>query len=832
MAHVGNRSASSRDLTARRGREQHRPWLTSGPARLSGLLAALTAAGILLTATVVPAPKANAASFMEPTGGTLALINGTTPALPGVTQVSGGLASVRFTDGTVGHAYGLDVDRELTFHVAYSEADWDDSVVPTGVLSTVAYIVSSFGPAQGNVSESEVMAVQAAIWHFTDQFTLDPAANPPAVVSLYDTIVAAASDPANTLAQPPPSLAFTPAQASGAEGQMIAFTVTGSGWTAPVELNVTGTNPGGSGEIVSCRGRHHADHPGHDVGLAGLRQAHGRSRQRRGHRRVARVGRRRPGGGRTGVRRARHGRRPSAVGAASSVTTSAEANAQAVFQTTRGNLTVEKLIAGTPGPGETYTIEIRQGSTVIASHEFPDGDAGAAAFQHVFVDLLAGTYSVVELPGTPGRPNTAATVEITGGGVVTFGPGEHPRVVVTNRYEGRLRIGATVTGGPAAGRFAADVSCSLGAALVYAVTGIPLDPSAPFVSEPLPAGSSCIVAESATGGAESVSITPPPPTGLGPYETIIEIVNGQTADVGFEHRFPPGGTLRVTMAVSGPVTGPFALTVSCTSAGRTVATGAEQGVPFDADHPWQSGQLPAGARCVVTQTISGNAEAVSVVPPGTTDAQGRATTTVVVPIASTVGATFTNARAAAPARFGGLSIVTATTGGPGTGPFTFTMSCGGVVLGAGDATFMTDTDPANLIADRHVVSSPLPDGTACTITQTDRAGARATSISVDGAALLEFSAEVTPVATVTVSALVMRTITVTNVMPDTTVAPSAQAPASSPGSDGDTGRRLAFTGDESHGEGSLAVGLAAAGWALLVLAGNVRRRTSVPAGLG
>ncbi len=792
------------------------------------MAAALTAAFAL---TALPrAPQAFAAATIEPRGGTISAIAGTTPLMPGITQFVGGLVTVRFPDGTSGFAYGLDVDRELVLRIPYDEAAWNDLPIPTSALSRVSSILLSHGPDQGYTDDVEVVAVQAAIWHVTAGFTLDASANPPAAVALYDSIVAAAANPANVAPQPPPSLVFTPALASGAEGQLIAFTVEGANWTEPVELTVTGTNPGGDGTIVSC-----ADAttpitavttpgsqvcvkllggPNNGVGTVGLSATTNRAAVTSG--RVFKA-----------VDSSTEHQR---LMLSSTVSTAVTAHANAVFQTTRGSITVEKLILGTPGPDEVYTIEVRLGSSVVASHDFPDGDSGSGAFQHVFEGLLAGTYTVSELPGAPGRPNSASTVEVTGGGTVTFAPGENPRVVVTNRYEGHLLIGASVSGGPAIGRFSADVSCSLGAALVFAVTEIPLEPSAVWVSEPLPASAVCLVTESGTGGAESVTVTPPGPAGVPTNETVVTIVNNQTVTVNFDNRFPPAGTLTATVALAGPVTGPFTVAASCSLNGRPVITGAEQGISFDPDRPWRSGPLPSGAVCVVTEIASGDAEAMSVAPPGGSDAQGRPTTTVVITSGRESGVTFTNAKSQAALRFGALTIAKTTTGGAGTGPFTFTASCSGVTLSAGDATFAVDTDPASLVPASHVFATPLPEGTVCSITEADRAGAVSTAVAVDTGTAQTLTSEAPPTFTVLIGANAMTTALVTNDMPGTVVEQGA-APVGGPVAAPRRTNTLAFTGIETSRTGLAALLLSSSGWALLVLARNVRRRTALPLGL-
>src|SRR5204862_5188007 len=110
------------------------------------------------------------------------------------------------------------------------ESPWSESSVP-GLANikrildqhpadaTVAKAASD--PAAGNI---EAAAVQAAIWHFSDQFTLGSAQTRDSktdvtaqVKSLFDAIVADAS--AHPVGEPKPALAISPPTATAPAGQ-------------------------------------------------------------------------------------------------------------------------------------------------------------------------------------------------------------------------------------------------------------------------------------------------------------------------------------------------------------------------------------------------------------------------------------------------------------------------------------------------------------------------------------------------------------------------------------------------------------------------------------
>jgi hypothetical protein len=209
--------------------------------------------GVIALMAVLPATPAFAQSTLKPTSGQIGVVVGQSPKSPGKTQFPAGLIRVQFSDGSEGWAYCIEIARPLTFGVDYEEAHWDDTLIPASTLGTIAYILRAYGPDAGYSSQNQGMAVQSAIWHFTDGFELDPAANPSDIVTLYQEIVTKASDPANTTAQPAPSLAINPAVGNGVSGQLVPFTVDGANWSQPVAVQVDSATPAGStATIVDC----------------------------------------------------------------------------------------------------------------------------------------------------------------------------------------------------------------------------------------------------------------------------------------------------------------------------------------------------------------------------------------------------------------------------------------------------------------------------------------------------------------------------------------------------------------------------------------------------
>ncbi len=234
---------------------------------------AILAFGLVTLMGVLPAAPAFAESTLKPTSGQIGIVKGESPKSPGKTDFPAGLIRVQFSDGSQGWAYCIEIARPLTFGVGYDEAHWDDTLIPESTLGTVSYILKAYGPDAGFSSQNQGMAVQSAIWHFTDGFVLDPANNPADIVALYQEIVTKASDPANTTAQPAPSLAIS--GSSAVAGSLATFQVDGANWAQPVSVQVDSTSAGYHGGPRRLHRRDDAGDPGQHPGHEGVPEAGG-----------------------------------------------------------------------------------------------------------------------------------------------------------------------------------------------------------------------------------------------------------------------------------------------------------------------------------------------------------------------------------------------------------------------------------------------------------------------------------------------------------------------------------------------------------------------------
>ncbi len=299
---------------------------------------------------------------------------------------------------------------------------------------------------------------------------------------------------------------------------------------------------------------------------------------------------------------------------------------------------------------------------------------------------------------------------------------------------GQLRIDKAVTGAGQAlwgnASFTIDVECTLDSAVPSTVytgsfTLSKTTPSSPVITN-LATGAACVVSESATGGANQVTVSP----------TTVTIANATATPqvVTVTNTFRTG-TVRVTKALSGapaaslaPATGHvYEFEITCT---RTV-NGTS--VTIDADIPggttrtvtgagsadWTG--LPTGASCTVTETDSGLASSTTISPTGGTVTVGNGNVATV-----TVTNTFAN---------GSVPVSKAVTGaGAAFAPasFTATVSCtwhgaavpltaGGVItLTAGSTTTLTGVpvdSVCSVAEDDHGQELPNPsDPTSVTVT--------------------------------------------------------------------------------------------------------------------
>jgi hypothetical protein len=195
--------------------------------------------------------------------------------------------------------------------------------------------------------------------------------------------------------------------------------------------------------------------------------------------------------------------------------------------------------------------------------------------------------------------------------------------------------------------------------------------------------------------------------------------------VSFSNAGPPLIISKVTAGDAAAGKGPFkfhleckdpngaAIALSAADTDFTLAAGAEKRINTD---------MPDGSTCVASEVDS--AGATTTVP---TDTQGSSgDRTVVVKHGETHVITFTNTFVAQV-----KLIVSKVVVGNGTGPFTFHVACTGLpggpaaTLAPGDADF-------TLIAGQSRSIKAIPDGSTCTVTETDSRGATKTFTEASG----------------------------------------------------------------------------------------------------
>jgi hypothetical protein len=174
-------------------------------------------------------------------------------------EAATGLIVVQNSDGTKAYAYCIDVSVTILLNKNFTPQPWDSThtrVSPEN-LSRINWILHQY-PASATVTKgtangaTEAAGVQAAIWFFSDNFTFNSTdrsagQNDPAVISLYDQIVAAAQS--HSTPQPAPTLSISPATGSATAGSNTGPYTVASTASGPVALAVS---PAGSATIVDC----------------------------------------------------------------------------------------------------------------------------------------------------------------------------------------------------------------------------------------------------------------------------------------------------------------------------------------------------------------------------------------------------------------------------------------------------------------------------------------------------------------------------------------------------------------------------------------------------
>jgi hypothetical protein len=257
-----------------------------------------------------------------------------------------------------------------------------------------------------------------------------------------------------------------------------------------------------------------------------------------------------------------------------------DAEASARWNPALGSLTIRKSTVGDFPAGTVFTVHI-EGESVSLDHDFPDADGDP--YEHTFADLPSGTYMVTET-ATGG----ATTVEISNSGVAIVDRATDTIVDVVNSSTGNLVLEKVTD-------IASDETFSFVVECVYleAPVGkwnnpVSLASGETFDTDQLPAGSTCSITETDSGGAESVlfvvDIGDTHTEGVGAQAGGIGITPNATVDVVFTNVFTQGSTTSSmpTSSVPGSTsTEPTVDTVGTTVPGPdTSAPGGNTGLPI------------------------------------------------------------------------------------------------------------------------------------------------------------------------------------------------------------------------------------------------------------
>jgi hypothetical protein len=748
---------------------------------VGGIAAAIASAGAAPSAQVIGVTRGED-------------VFGTSAAL-GDQTVHSGLYEL-FLDGLPSStfAYGVELGQG-DGSGSYEAQPWSTTGVAN--LDVVRYIVTTYAPSGGFLSPAQAAGIQAAIWNVTDGFQLGGSTFHPTVpangnsqvaIDTYDLVLADIAD-GGSLPEPAPVVTVTGPATPVAVGQPATFTIGGTDITG-ITVALTGNTAGA--QFVDCATlapTAPSVPTGGDVCVVASTP---------GDYTVEASG---TGPVNVGTVLVHPDPSVQALMLAKGAPADADASASATVITDEGSITVRKLVEGSSGAEGVWNFELRDNSgTVVRTGSV---DAITPVITWTGLPTAGSPYTVTEV----GSSATSTVVSSSG---VTVVPGGNVDVTVTNRYEGQFTVTKAVTGDlvPAAGTtYEFSWACTAAQGQSTGSGTFVLVDGGTFTSPMVLAGSSCTIAETnANGGTASVQVGTGPTT---PGGTVtVTISHGAPQAVTVTNTFPEAARLTVNKATTGPVTGPFEVTVVCTFNGSAVATGAEGGVTFSPSSPWVSPLLPVGSECTVTETGQGNAETVSVTPTGGLSGSGDVFTEVTLPIdGATV--TFTNSRAPLQAT-GQLSVSKAVTGTV-TGTFTFTVSCPGVTLPAADATFTLAAGTSRTLG------VAIPAGTTCTVTETTRGDAASTTVSVNGGAATTPSGA-TPAADVTITVDATATVAFTNVREDlptttTTAPPTTTTTAPSPST-------VAATTATTTAPSSSALAFTGGNVGLLVLAGG------------
>lgn len=209
-----------------------------------------------------------------------------------------------------------------------------------------------------------------------------------------------------------------------------------------------------------------------------------------------------------------------------------------------GSLTIRKSTVGDFPDGTLFTVRV-DGEGVILDHTFPDAEGDP--YEHTFADLTAGTYTVTET-ATGG----ATTVEISNGGVAIIDRAQDTLVEIVNSSTGNLAL-EKITDLESDQVFTFTVECDyLDEPVGNWTNPVALASGETFDTDQLPAGTTCSITETDSGGAESVlfaiDIGDVHNEGTGAQASGIGIVPNGTVEVVFTNVFTEGSTTSSTVS--------------------------------------------------------------------------------------------------------------------------------------------------------------------------------------------------------------------------------------------------------------------------------------------
>ena len=205
------------------------------PARMA--LSALAACAVVVVGLGLVVNSAQAGSSVVPRNGIRGVLVAGNHSGRSHVAMSTMLFEVEL-NGSVAYVFSTDISRAMEFGVDYDETGWTDTAVPH--VAEVSRILSRTTAAEPGPDRAlEIAAAQAAVWHFTDGFELDPADgrnNPAVLARVRDLIADAVAHPAR--AEVTGTLAVTPDDRSVPAGSPAYFDiVTSSSSPLSIELS-------------------------------------------------------------------------------------------------------------------------------------------------------------------------------------------------------------------------------------------------------------------------------------------------------------------------------------------------------------------------------------------------------------------------------------------------------------------------------------------------------------------------------------------------------------------------------------------------------------------